>query len=219
MIRFSPSFICLLAFAFGPVVAEAGSIRKPAAEKRYNFRDGDIVLQGNAGPQSDAVRAATGSPYTHCGVVFQHEGKWMVMEAVQPVRTTPLEQFIDRSLAGTFRAYRLRETVGADAVAKARAWATKQAGKNYDVRFQWNDTELYCSEFVWKLYEQAGVELCPKRAFRTYNLDDPAVKQIIEQRYGGRANLPLDEPAVAPGDIATSKLLIEAPRIETKKMR
>ena len=41
--------------------------------------------------------AATGSPYTHCGIVFEKDGKLMVLEAVQPVGEIPLETFIARS--------------------------------------------------------------------------------------------------------------------------
>ena len=33
-------------------------------------------------------------------------------------------------------------------------------GKNYDIYFNWNDDELYCSELIWKIYEQgAGLKI------------------------------------------------------------
>ena len=196
---------------------QAGGLKKKKLANRYDFQDGDIVLQGDASIQARAVTQATDSPYTHCGVVFEHEGKWMVIEAIQPVQVTSMENFASRSMPGTFKAMRLKKPVPAENVRKAYTWAEKQKGKNYDVQFRWDDEKLYCSEFVWKLYEQAGVELCEKRPFRDYNLDAPMVKAMINQRYGDKSKLPLDEPAVAPSDIAASKLLVEVPRLEQAK--
>ncbi|MFC7335845.1 YiiX/YebB-like N1pC/P60 family cysteine hydrolase [Haloferula chungangensis] len=214
MLRLLPLFVAVIGLL--PLSASAGSRLKKPAPVHYDLREGDIVFQGNAGPQSDAVRAATGSPFTHCGIVFKKDGQFLVMEAIQPVQVTPLERFIQRSLPGTFHAMRLKQAVDPASLISARNWAAKQAGLPYDVHFRWDDEKLYCSEFVWKAYEKAGVKLCEKRPFRSYELEAPAVKQVIDQRYGGLDKLPLDEPAVAPGDLAASPLLVEVPRL-TKK--
>jgi hypothetical protein len=213
-----PRFLSLLfsAVVFLSLSATAGSIFKASPKTTYQLQEGDIVFQGNAGPQGDAVRAATGSPYTHCGIVFKNGDEFMVIEAVQPVRVTRLDEFIDRSLPETFYAMRLKGPIDPALLAKGRDWASKQTGLPYDVHFRWDDEKLYCSEFVWKTYEKAGVQLCEKRAFRTYELEAPAVKQIIESRYGGIDKLPLDEPAVSPGDLATSSLLVEVPKLHKK---
>jgi hypothetical protein len=112
---------------------------------------------------------------------------------------------------------RLKGTLDKPAIDRARQWAGKQAGLPYDLKFQWGDDSLYCSELVWKLYDQAGVQLCPTRPFRSYNLDAPVVRKIIDQRYGGMGNLPMDEPVVAPGDLAGSRLLVEVPEKPSKK--
>jgi cell wall-associated NlpC family hydrolase len=203
----------LLFLALATVLPVSG-----AAPRDYDLREGDIVFQGNPGAQSDAIRDATGSPFTHCGVVFRDEGEWWVIEAVQPVRSTPLNQWIARSLPGTYRAYRLKQPLAIEAAGRARAWARRQIGKNYDLKFRWDDGALYCSELVWKLFREAGVDLCERRTFQHYKLDAPRVKAIIDQRYGGIENLPRDEAVVAPGDLAASKLLVEAPlRRKTKR--
>ncbi|MGB6221206.1 YiiX/YebB-like N1pC/P60 family cysteine hydrolase [Haloferula sp.] len=211
------SFLLVAILSLFPVVAPAGSSLRKSDFPQYDLREGDIVFQGNAGPQSDAVRAATDSPYTHCGLVFVQNGKLMVMEAIQPVQVTPLERFIQRSLPSTFHAKRLKNPVDPASLAKGRAWAAKQAGLPYDVQFQWDDKKLYCSEFVWKAYAEAGVNLCEKRPFKSYNLDRPQVRKIIDQRYGGIDKLPLEEPAVSPGDLAASPLLIEVPKLSKKR--
>ena len=186
-------------------------------EAAYALKEGDIVFHGTAGEQCDAVREATGSPFTHCGVVFENDGRLMVLEAVQPVRVTTVEAFQQRSLPGTFHARRLKAPPAADAVARAKAWGSRQIGRNYDVLFGWNDGALYCSELVWKVYAKAGIDLCPTRRFHDYRLDHPKVKAVIARRYGSADKLPRDEPVVAPGDLADSPLLVEVPRVEGKK--
>ncbi|MCW1922963.1 YiiX/YebB-like N1pC/P60 family cysteine hydrolase [Luteolibacter arcticus] len=187
-----------------------------AAEAPYALREGDILFQGSAGQQADAIRGATNSPYTHCGVVFQENGSLMVLEAVQPVRVTTVAEFQKRSSPGTFHARRLKSPPDAAALEKAKAWGKRQLGLNYDARFQWGDDKLYCSELVWKAYHEAGVKLCEPRRFQDYKLDHPAVKPVIAQRYGSADKLPKEEPVVAPSDLADSPLLVEVPRVGKK---
>ncbi|RYD41217.1 MAG: peptidoglycan peptidase [Verrucomicrobiaceae bacterium] len=181
-------------------VARAGSLQ-----------EGDIVFSSSELGQGEAIIAATGSPYTHCGVVYEKNGKLMVLEAVQPVGVVSLEEFKSRSKPGTFLARRLKTPVTPEKYRAAREWAEAQIGKNYDVRFLWSNEKMYCSELVWKVYNHAGVKLCPPRRFRDYDLEKPSVKKIIEERFGSADNIPLDEKVVAPSDIAKSALLVDVP--------
>ena len=185
-----------------------------AAEGEYALREGDILFHGSGGQQADAIRGATSSPYTHCGVVIEENGRLLVLEAVQPVSITTVEEFEKRSKPGTFHAKRLKSAPDAAAIEKAKTWGKKQLGLNYDSRFQWGGDKLYCSELVWKVYNQAGVKLCEPKHFQDYKLDHPAVKPLIEQRYGSTDKLPKDEPVVAPSDLADSPLLGEVPRLK-----
>ncbi|RYD47977.1 MAG: peptidase, partial [Verrucomicrobiaceae bacterium] len=61
---------------FIPVLFSAFSLA--AAD---TIREGDIVFTSSELGQGEAIIAATGSPYTHCGVVFEKNGKLMVLEA------------------------------------------------------------------------------------------------------------------------------------------
>lgn len=176
------------------------------------LREGDVVFTGSARGQGEAIIAATGSPYTHCGIVFQSDGKLMVLEAVQPVGVVSLEEFKSRSKPGLFLARRLKSPLAPADYQKARAWAEAQIGKNYDGRFLWDDGNLYCSELVWKIYARGGVELCAPRKFRDYELQKPSVKKLIDQRFGGMERVPLDEKVVAPSDLAGSTLLEDVAR-------
>ncbi|MDA1005918.1 MAG: YiiX/YebB-like N1pC/P60 family cysteine hydrolase, partial [Verrucomicrobia bacterium] len=107
----------------------------------YDLQVGDIVFQATGGAQCEAIRAATNSQYSHCGVVFSSRGELHVLEAVSPVRTTPLEVFRKRSLRGTFHARRLKDAETAltrERLDKAVAWTNQNLGKPYDVKFLWS---------------------------------------------------------------------------------
>ena len=137
----------------------------------------------------------------------------IVLEAVQPVRTTTVEEFQKRGTPGTFHAKRLKSPPDAAGIEKARAWGRKQLGLDYDARFQWGGDKLYCSELVWKVYKKAGIELCATKRFRDYELESPEVKKVIAERYGSKDKMPRDEPVVSPGDLADSPLLILVPKL------
>jgi len=203
----------LLGIVAGWAIAWEGGSERPAGPV-YQLAEGDIVFQANISPQHEAIRQATGSPYTHCGVVFRRGGKLVVYEASQPVRATTIETFQSRSLRGTFLARRPKVPLDPGALATARRWSENQLGRRYDFRFLWNDETLYCSEFVWKAYEKAGVTLCPTRRFRDYHLHAPAVARVIKERYGSADRLPGEEPVVSPGDLAVSDMLVDVPRAE-----
>lgn len=64
--------------------------RRPvAAATAPEVREGDIIFHVSTSSQSVLIRLLTRSPYTHCGLVMRHKGRWLVLEAVQPVKLTP----------------------------------------------------------------------------------------------------------------------------------
>jgi len=180
-------------------------------ETPYALQEGDIVFSSSSQGQGKAIMDATGSPYTHCGIVQIKGDQFLVLEAVQPVSVTPLATFISHSDPGTFTAKRLKNAITPAAYQQAQTWALTQLGKSYDDQFRWDDQRMYCSELVWKIYQKAGVSLCEPRKFRDYRLDQPEVLKVIEQRYGSLENVPKDENVVAPGDLAISPLLMDVP--------
>ena len=171
----------------------------------YSPQEGDIVFQTSLSSQSRAIQIATGSPYSHMGVVLFQNGKPYVYEAVQPVKYTPLQAWLARGKGGHYVAKRTRKPLGAAAVATFHSQARKYAGRPYDLTFEWSDGRMYCSELVWKLYKAAGIELAPLAKLGSFNLDHPAVRRILKQRYGD--HVPLDEPVIAPAAIFDSPLL------------
>ncbi|ASZ13129.1 YiiX family permuted papain-like enzyme [Chitinophaga pendula] len=171
------------------------------------LKEGDIVFQSGISPQCAAIKAATHSDITHCGLIYREQGKYYVYEAVQPVRLTPLQQWISRS-KGHFVVKRLR----ADSVLtpviidKMKAAGAAFKGKDYDGYFGWSDERIYCSELVWKIYQRTtGIELGKRYPLQHFDLSSPIVKATMEERYG--KNIPLDELMISPGELFNSSLL------------
>ncbi len=164
------------------------------------LRNGDLIFQTSQSAQSRAIQLATHSVYSHCGILFQHEGEWRVFEAVQPVSETSLAAWVARGKDGMFVVKRLRD---ADAVLTPAALRRLQAageqyrGKNYDLYFGWSDERIYCSELLWKMYRQAtGREIGRLQTLREFDLSHPAVQAKMRERYGNK--LSLNECMISP---------------------
>ncbi len=172
----------------------------------YTPKEGDIVFQTSLSSQSIAIQKATHSPYSHVGIVLFRKGEPYVFEAVQPVKFTPLKTWLARGKDGRFVVKRTRQPLSASAIAIFHRQAQRYVGKPYDLTFEWSDERMYCSELVWKLYKEAGIELAPLAKLGSFDLSDPVVQKILKQRYGDK--VPLDEPVIAPSALFDSPLLV-----------
>ena len=170
-------------------------------------REGDIMFQTTVSRQSLAIKIATQSEYTHCGIVLKKDGKLQVFEAAREVGWTPLEDWVKRGVKHHYVLMRLKDpqSLTSDVLKALRSAASTFAGKEYDLLFQWSDAKMYCSELVWKLYQKAGIELCTLHTFHDYDLNHNAVQKIIKERYG--MDMPWDEQVVAPSDLMRCELL------------
>jgi permuted papain-like amidase YaeF/Yiix C92 family enzyme len=134
------------------------------------------------------------------GIVYVRDGQPFVFEAVQPVKLTPLTEWIERGEGGHFVAKRLSDAdarLTLDTLRKMRAVGEQLAGKDYDPYFEWSDDRIYCSELVWKVFERgAGIELGELQTIAAFDLSHPAVQAKVRERYGD--HVPLDEIVVSP---------------------
>jgi len=169
------------------------------------LRDGDIIFHTSKSNQSQMLQVATNSELTHVGVIFFRNGLPYVFEAVQPVKITRLENFIARGVDGKYKIVRYKDGLTKEQINLGIAYSKRQLGKNYDIKFQWSDKKMYCSELVWKIYKEMGIDLCDPKTFSNYNISSPEVQKAIKQRYGTTFNM--DEQVVAPVDIYESSLV------------
>lgn len=175
------------------------------------LHNGDLIFQTSQSAQSQAIQFATHSKYSHCGILLRRGQEWRVFEAVQPVSETSLAAWVARGKEGKFVVKRLRDaqTVLTPAVLqRLRAAGEQYRGKNYDLYFGWSDDRIYCSELLWKMYQQAtGREIGKLQTLREFDLSHPAVQAKLKERYGNR--IPLNEKVISPVQMFESKELVE----------
>lgn len=169
------------------------------------LREGDLLFQHIESPQSEALELATGSYWTHVGLAFKEQGRWMVLEAVGPAKATPLKAWLAQGEGGRCVAKRWKE-LDAGSLARLRTSADRFMGLPYDFGFLWSDERIYCSELVWKMYEEGlGVRLCEPKPMHAHDLRHEVVRNTMLERYGTAA--PLDEPMIAPATLFDCPLL------------
>src|SRR5262245_37657841 len=134
-----------------------------AVQGTPELKDGDLIFQTSKSSQSLAIQRATGSRYSHMGMIFLRDGKPYVFEAVATVRLTPLDRWIARGAGQHYVVKRLRDankTLTPAALDKLKVASKRFEGRPYDLAFDWSDSRIYCSELVWKAYDRAlGVRI------------------------------------------------------------
>ncbi len=174
------------------------------------IKNGDLIFQTSLSGQSKAIQLATGSKYSHCGIIYIENGQYFVFEAIQPVKTTPLDKWIARGENGHYVIKRLENAdmvLTAETLEKMKLEGEKFIGKNYDLTFEWSDDKIYCSELIWKIYQRAtGIEIGKLEKLSDFDLSNEIVKKKMIERYGD--NIPMDEIVISPVAIYDSELLI-----------
>ncbi|WP_291134126.1 YiiX family permuted papain-like enzyme [Flavobacterium sp. UBA7663] len=182
---------------------------KEINSKEVAFQNGDIIFQTSQSKQCEAVKIATNSKFSHCGIIFIENGKTYVYEAVQPVKMTLLEDWISHGKDAKYAVKRLRNSdkiLTNEVLLKMKSYGKSMNNKDYDLYFEWSDDKIYCSELVWKIYKSgANIELCKTKKLKDFNLDSPIVKSIMKERYGNK--IPYNEAVVAPSQLYESNMV------------
>lgn len=155
-----------------------------------DYKEGDIVFQISKSKQSSLIKKATGSKWTHCGIIIEKGEEKYVLEASKTVRLTPLQQWIAQGDGGSIKSRRVIDrTLKID--------YSKYLGKSYDLAFRFNNDKWYCSELVYDIYKyQLGIELCEPRPVKDYNIKDKKIQGAMRNR-----NIKPDQKVVAPSDL------------------
>lgn len=133
-------------------------------------------------------------------MLVREKGEWMVFEAVQPVRLTPLQAWVKRGQGGHVVIKRLRDVdrlLPETTLRRMKAAGKQYLGKPYDLTFEWDDRRIYCSELVWKVYKEgADTELGSLQRLKDFDLSHPAVQNKMRERFGTK--VPMNEPVISP---------------------
>ncbi len=139
--------------------------------------EGDIVLRAGIGPDSDLIRALTGSPWSHSGIIVKDGTEKIVVDNLPgrsggSIGKSTVEEFFSQATSGgVWRYWCCKPTPALDRIVPtaAAAWAEAQIGAGYTFDlldpYTNNDKKQYCSEFVWRAFRHGGDDLVPSPLF------------------------------------------------------
>lgn len=156
-----------------------------------DLREGDVVFIESQSSQAPYIKVGTMSKWTHCGVVVDTPQGLKVLEASKTVRLTPFAKFIGFAKNENWTVKRPNQKLE-----KSISYS-KYLGMPYDLEFKFNNGKMYCSELVWLVYQDQGVELCkPQKVSSFICTRIPRVKKLMQKR-----NISMEQTAVAPVDL------------------
>ena len=156
-----------------------------------NLQEGDVVFIESQSSQAPYIKVGTMSKWTHCGIIVDTPEGLQVLEASKTVRLTPFSSFIGaaRNENWTVKrpAQKLQEPIR----------YSKYLGMPYDLEFKFDNGKMYCSELVWLIYKEQGIELCELRKVSSFTFARvPQVRKLMNKR-----SISMDQYVVAPVDL------------------
>jgi uncharacterized protein YycO len=160
-----------------------------------DLREGDLLFQSlPRNPLVDAIEGASGSPFSHCGILHQTPSGWVVVEAIGPVKETPLSEWKARARDRLYVTYRLKSAYR-DKIPSFIIAAQAMVGRPYDHHYAWDDEAIYCSELIYKAFLTAtGEKLGAMQRLGDLNWKPYSV--VMEQVEGGP--VPVDRQMITP---------------------
>src|SRR5688572_8748400 len=92
--------LCLVWLAWSIGTAHADICRD------LGLRSGDVIFQTSKSQQSNAIMWASKSFYSHVGLIEENAGTCHVLEAINNVSKTPLEEWVARGRFARFSVFR-----------------------------------------------------------------------------------------------------------------
>ena len=152
---------------------------------------GDVVFIEGGSQQAPYIKLGTMSRWTHCGVIVDTPDGLQVLEASKTVRLTPVEKFIGWAVGGNWCIKRPTHTL------QRPVKYHKYLCQPYDLEFQFDNGKMYCSELVWLIYKEQGIELCKPRPVSSFLMTRlPKVSGYMSRR-----NISKEQMVVAPVDL------------------
>jgi len=149
-----------------------------------DLKDGDLIFQTSRSQQSKAVLIASRSLYTHMGIVKRTPEGWVVVEAVGPVKETPLKVWVHRGKFARIAVYRPRHLTDVQ-TRKVFAVAQRLYGRPYDIYFSFDNRAIYCSELAYVTYREAGLELGRRQPVADLGVLKGPARDLIARRAAG----------------------------------
>lgn len=134
---------------------------------KNEVRDGDLLFvaaddHGLSSAISRVTQTELKTNYEHVAIIQVNSDTVWVLDASpqEGTRKIPLKKFMNEQKSPVYR-YRLKDKYTGN-IKKGWALAEEMLGKPYNFSYVWNDTSHYCSEFIYRLFEDDSIfELNP----------------------------------------------------------
>ncbi len=188
-----------LLLAFSACAPSSRSNKNDVVTADQAMQVGDIIFHKSQSQQSKAIHEAAESEWTHVGIIVSKNDEWYVAEAIGPVVSTKLQDFINRGKDKEYKIYRFKH-FNPETMEDKLIRAIKKQNKKYDIYFEFSDEKTYCSELVYKvMLAVTGHELGKVQQFKDLKLDGPHMKDLIKRRLTDKGReLNPDEEIITP---------------------
>jgi hypothetical protein len=142
---------------------------------RDKLKEGDIIFISIPNFLYRAIEKGTDSQTSHVGILLKINEKWMVAESKVPLSgLSKLDDFIERSNNSWFAIRRFNEGLSKGQVKAIKVACEARFGVLYDFSFNFNSTKLFCSKFVYEVFEEAcNIEVGTLESFNTLINNNP----------------------------------------------
>jgi hypothetical protein len=193
LIKITTFVVC--SFVFTIAYCQDNAASSPARKPLTNFKklkDGDLVFIKSSTSRAEPIEKLTGSPLTHCGIIFVagdgeqkkrmvYEGagrnapRYHTIEAWQIDESTKKGQDKPDSPLHAVYARRLATPLSQDQLGDLRKRAAELHATQYDEAFQLGNKEpgtgteyIYCSELIFEAFQKVNLKVGEPHAFKFY---------------------------------------------------
>ncbi len=168
--------------------------------KKIDVQNGDFIFQHLPGPLTEMIADMTKSRYSHCGIIVKKADGFVVLQAIGPVKETPLNQWISYGVGRKFTIVRFKKPYQKDIPAMIQE-AYKFLGRPYDIQYEWGDQKIYCSELIYKaVFNASGLRLT--EFVRLGDMKWQPYEKMIRSLADG--DLPLERRMITPESLVVS---------------
>jgi hypothetical protein len=178
------------------------------------LQSGDLIFETTLTNQTAAIMLATGSIYTHVGVVHKQSQGYSVIHAMRYVGESPLTEFVHSGWGERFTILRYPGLNDRQREAIVKA-AESYIGRGYNFVFYMQSKDIYCSELPYFSFRDANLPLGTLQKIGDLYMNNPAVHKLFEARwkmhpacakpgmdYESCWKTVMDEPIITPVSLA-----------------
>jgi uncharacterized protein YycO len=144
--------------------------------KQLEMQNGDLIFRKGRSIESQIILLSDGnSDYSHVGIIYLKDGKPLVVHSVPEeneeeyefIKLESVEDFLNEDKAVRFAVFRLEDSMMSSTKAASEFAYNCYLNKfRFDNQYDLSsDTKLYCTELIWKAYQQAGIDLVQNRLY------------------------------------------------------